>query len=107
MTIRTIIEIPDPILKQVSAPVESFDDDLKTLVGNVQRNEILRAMVRYSVHTEERNGQTPVSARDRAGPSAPAGGTDSTPAPESAPAPAPSPSSSSNDTVGGSDAPAR
>ena len=35
MTIRTIIEIPDPILKQISAPVETFDDDLKTLVADM------------------------------------------------------------------------
>ena len=35
MTIRTIIEIPDPILKQISAPVESFDDDLRTLVADM------------------------------------------------------------------------
>ena len=35
MTIRTIIEIPDPILKQVSSPVEKFDDDLKTLVADM------------------------------------------------------------------------
>ena len=35
MTIRTIIEIPDPILKQISTPVESFDDDLKTLVADM------------------------------------------------------------------------
>jgi peptide deformylase len=35
MTIRTIIEIPDPILKQVSAPVEKFDDELKTLVADM------------------------------------------------------------------------
>ena len=35
MTIRTIIEIPDPILKQISTPVETFDDDLKTLVADM------------------------------------------------------------------------
>ena len=35
MTIRTIIEIPDPTLKQVSAPVETFDDDLKGLVADM------------------------------------------------------------------------
>ena len=35
MTIRTIIEIPSPILKQISAPVENFDDDLKTLVADM------------------------------------------------------------------------
>lgn len=31
----------------------SLYEDMKTLVGNVQRNEILRAMVRYSIHEDE------------------------------------------------------
>jgi hypothetical protein len=31
-------------------------------VGNVQRNEILRAMVRYSIHANERAGQPTVTA---------------------------------------------
>ena len=35
MTIRTIIEIPDPVLKQISAPVETFDDGLRTLVADM------------------------------------------------------------------------
>jgi peptide deformylase len=35
MAIREIIEIPDPLLKQVSAPVERFDDELKTLVADM------------------------------------------------------------------------
>ena len=35
MAIRPIIEIPDPLLKQVSAPVEKFDDDLRTLVADM------------------------------------------------------------------------
>jgi peptide deformylase len=35
MAIREIIEIPDPLLKQVSKPVESFDDELKTLVADM------------------------------------------------------------------------
>jgi len=35
MAIREIIEIPDPRLKQVSAPVEKFDEDLKTLVADM------------------------------------------------------------------------
>ena len=35
MAIREIIEIPDPRLKQVSAPVETFDDALKTLVQDM------------------------------------------------------------------------
>jgi peptide deformylase len=35
MTIRTIIEIPDPTLKKVSAPVETFDDDLNSLVADM------------------------------------------------------------------------
>ena len=35
MAIREIIEIPDPRLKQVSAPVTQFDDELKTLVADM------------------------------------------------------------------------
>lgn len=35
MAIREIIEIPDPRLKQVSAPVTAFDDDLRTLVTDM------------------------------------------------------------------------
>ncbi len=35
MAIREIIEIPDPRLKQVSAPVTAFDDDLRTLVADM------------------------------------------------------------------------
>ncbi len=35
MAIHEIIEIPDARLKQVSAPVTAFDDDLKTLVADM------------------------------------------------------------------------
>lgn len=35
MAIREIIEIPDPLLKQVSEPVTSFDDELKALVADM------------------------------------------------------------------------
>ncbi|WEK47663.1 MAG: peptide deformylase [Candidatus Andeanibacterium colombiense] len=35
MTIRTILEAPDPLLKTISAPVEKFDDELKTLVADM------------------------------------------------------------------------
>jgi peptide deformylase len=35
MAIREIIEVPDPRLKQVSKPVESFDEELKTLVADM------------------------------------------------------------------------
>jgi peptide deformylase len=35
MAIREILEVPDPRLKTVSAPVESFDEDLKTLVADM------------------------------------------------------------------------
>ncbi|SMC83331.1 peptide deformylase [Novosphingobium sp. B1] len=35
MAIREIIEVPDPRLKQVSVPVETFDDELKTLVDDM------------------------------------------------------------------------
>ncbi len=35
MAIREILEVPDPVLKQVSKPVEAFDDALKTLVEDM------------------------------------------------------------------------
>ena len=35
MAIREIIEIPDLRLKQISAPVEKFDDELKVLVADM------------------------------------------------------------------------
>lgn len=35
MAIREILEVPDPRLKTVSTPVETFDDELKTLVADM------------------------------------------------------------------------
>jgi len=35
MAIRPIYETPDPILRQISKPVETFDDELKTLVSDM------------------------------------------------------------------------
>lgn len=35
MAIREILEVPDPRLKQVSARVETFDDELRTLVADM------------------------------------------------------------------------
>ena len=35
MAIREILEVPDPRLKQVSKPVETFDDELKALVADM------------------------------------------------------------------------
>ena len=35
MAIRRIYETPDPVLRQISKPVETFDDDLKTLVSDM------------------------------------------------------------------------
>jgi peptide deformylase len=35
MAIREILEVPDPRLKSVSAPVERFDEDLRTLVADM------------------------------------------------------------------------
>ncbi len=35
MTIRTILEVPDARLKEVSEPVTRFDDDLRTLVADM------------------------------------------------------------------------
>ena len=34
MAIREILEVPDPRLKQISAPVTVFDEELKTLVAD-------------------------------------------------------------------------
>lgn len=35
MAIRPIVKLPDPVLKQVSQPVERVDDDLRALVGDM------------------------------------------------------------------------
>jgi peptide deformylase len=35
MAIRPIFETPDPVLRQISRPVEVFDDELKTLVADM------------------------------------------------------------------------
>src|SRR6187399_2401340 len=35
MAIREILEVPDPRLKTVSTPVETFDDELKALVADM------------------------------------------------------------------------
>ena len=35
MAIRSILEVPDPRLKQVSGPVTAFDDDLRELVADM------------------------------------------------------------------------
>src|SRR5690606_39348048 len=34
----------------------SVYEDLKVLLGNVQRNQVLRALVRYSIQADEQNG---------------------------------------------------
>src|SRR5919112_3171135 len=35
MAIRRIYETPDPILRQISKPVETFDDELRTLIADM------------------------------------------------------------------------
>src|SRR5436305_2542553 len=35
MAIRPIFETPDPVLRQISKPVDTFDDELKTLVADM------------------------------------------------------------------------
>ena len=35
MAIRRIYETPDPVLRQISKPVQTFDDELKTLVADM------------------------------------------------------------------------
>jgi peptide deformylase len=35
MAIRRIYETPDPVLRQISRPVETFDDELRTLVADM------------------------------------------------------------------------
>src|SRR6476646_9459833 len=35
MAIRPIFETPDPILRQISKPVDTFDDELKTLIADM------------------------------------------------------------------------
>lgn len=35
MAIRPIFETPDPVLRQISKPVETFDDELRTLIADM------------------------------------------------------------------------
>ena len=35
MAIRPIFETPDPVLRQISRPVETFDDELKVLITDM------------------------------------------------------------------------
>jgi peptide deformylase len=35
MSIRPIFETPDPVLRQISKPVETFNDDLKSLISDM------------------------------------------------------------------------
>ncbi len=35
MAIRTIIEVPDPLLRQKSTPVEQVDDDIRALIADM------------------------------------------------------------------------
>lgn len=35
MAIRRIIEVPDPLLRQKSTPVENVDDDIRTLIADM------------------------------------------------------------------------
>jgi peptide deformylase len=35
MAIRPIFETPDPVLRQISKPVETFDKELKTLIADM------------------------------------------------------------------------
>jgi phospholipid/cholesterol/gamma-HCH transport system substrate-binding protein len=45
----------------------SLYEDLKSLVGNVSRNEVLRAMVRYSIHANDRDAQPTPAVRPAQG----------------------------------------
>jgi phospholipid/cholesterol/gamma-HCH transport system substrate-binding protein len=45
----------------------SLYDDVKSLVGNLQRNEILRSLVRYSIHASERDAQPTPRATSEGG----------------------------------------
>lgn len=45
----------------------SLYEDLKSLVGNVSRNEVLRAMVRYSIRANERDAQPTPAVRPAQG----------------------------------------
>ena len=35
MAIHSILEVPDPLLREISKPVETFDENLKTLVADM------------------------------------------------------------------------
>ena len=72
MAIRRIYETPDPVLRQISKPVETFDDALKTLVADmfetmydapgiglaaVQVGEAIRMLVIDLQEPEEEGGE--------------------------------------------------
>lgn len=59
----------------------SIYEDLKGLVGNVSRNDMLRALVRYSIKQDERKPGVGVTAPGPASGAAPAPAPTSTPAP--------------------------
>ncbi|UQA55871.1 MlaD family protein [Polyangium aurulentum] len=63
----------------------SIYEDLKGIVGNVGRNDILRALVRYSIKQDERKPEVGVTP----------------PAPASAPAPAPAPATNGDQAKSG------
>jgi phospholipid/cholesterol/gamma-HCH transport system substrate-binding protein len=65
----------------------SVYEDLKMLLGNIQRNQALRALVRYSIRRDGAPGVEVVDPEAPARPS-PAANTPSTPAPSRARAPA-------------------
>ena len=55
MAIRPIFETPDPVLRQISKPVETFDDALKTLVADMfetmyEANGVGLAATQVNVH---------------------------------------------------------
>jgi peptide deformylase len=60
MALLTIINLPDPLLRQISSPVERFDDELRTLVANMFETmydaminpEILHLSDALNVHEE-------------------------------------------------------
>ncbi|MDP3275464.1 MAG: MlaD family protein [Deltaproteobacteria bacterium] len=57
----------------------SIYEDIKSLVGNISRNEVLRSMVRYSIRTSERDGRPTPATRPAQDPTPPA--PSATPAP--------------------------
>jgi hypothetical protein len=69
----------------------SVYEDLKAVLGNVERNDVLRALVRYSIKQDEKKPPVEVSAPSAGAPAVGTSAKVEAPAPVTAPTEAPRP----------------